>query len=301
MARATLLLLLIPLVAEALAAHHAPRLARAPAAASSARRCARAPAPVASTTLDPNSERVNVSGEDLVVAGAASAAPAHGPLHPLMVLWRFSRPHTLIGSALCIPALSLFAAPAGMAAPALVSTLVPVVLYATLPSLLINIYITGLNQLFDVEIDKVNKPKLPLASGEMSIPAGWATVLTCLALGVGLGLAPSPLASPALLATLLGSVFLGTIYSTPPFRLKRFPLMASFCIMSVRGALINWGFFQHAATTAFGAATLPAGRLAALTGIYVSIYLYICLYLSISIYIHMSIYISLSISLYVYS
>ena len=36
-------------------------------------------------------------------------------------------------------------------------------------ALLMNVCIVGLNQLYDVEIDKVNKPYLPLASGEMSM------------------------------------------------------------------------------------------------------------------------------------
>lgn len=31
-----------------------------------------------------------------------------------------------------------------------------------------NVSIVGLNQLYDVEIDKINKPYLPLASGEMT-------------------------------------------------------------------------------------------------------------------------------------
>ena len=39
---------------------------------------------------------------------------------------------------------------------------------AVVPALLMNVSIVGLNQLYDVEIDKVNKPYLPLASGEMT-------------------------------------------------------------------------------------------------------------------------------------
>lgn len=41
-----------------------------------------------------------------------------------------------------------------------------------MPSVLMNIYVVGLNQLFDVEIDKVNKPYLPLASGKFSMATG---------------------------------------------------------------------------------------------------------------------------------
>jgi homogentisate phytyltransferase/homogentisate geranylgeranyltransferase len=40
-------------------------------------------------------------------------------------------------------------------------------LKCAVPSLLMNMYITGLNQLSDTEIDKINKPYLPLASGEL--------------------------------------------------------------------------------------------------------------------------------------
>ena len=40
---------------------------------------------------------------------------------------------------------------------------------ALVSALLMNVCIVGLNQLYDVEIDKVNKPYLPLASGEMTM------------------------------------------------------------------------------------------------------------------------------------
>ncbi|KAG5560972.1 hypothetical protein RHGRI_004107 [Rhododendron griersonianum] len=39
---------------------------------------------------------------------------------------------------------------------------------------MMNLYAVGLNQLTDVEIDKVNKPYLPLASGEISTELGIA-------------------------------------------------------------------------------------------------------------------------------
>ena len=61
-----------------------------------------------------------------------------------------------------------------------------------------------------------------------------------------------PFATEALQATLLGSAFLGTIYSLSPFRLKRFPLLAATCIFSVRGLLINVGFYAHALVSSFG-------------------------------------------------
>ncbi|GKE58944.1 UbiA prenyltransferase family protein [Tanacetum coccineum] len=46
------------------------------------------------------------------------------------------------------------------------------ILQATLGGCLVNLYTTGINQLSDIEIDKVNKPYLPLASGEFSVETG---------------------------------------------------------------------------------------------------------------------------------
>lgn len=43
---------------------------------------------------------------------------------------------------------------------------------AVIPALCMNVYIVGLNQLYDIDIDKVNKPNLPLASGEFSVATG---------------------------------------------------------------------------------------------------------------------------------
>ncbi|KAL1333453.1 probable homogentisate phytyltransferase 1, chloroplastic isoform X4 [Arachis ipaensis] len=43
---------------------------------------------------------------------------------------------------------------------------------AMVAALFMNIYIVGLNQLSDIEIDKINKPYLPLASGEYSVGTG---------------------------------------------------------------------------------------------------------------------------------
>lgn len=53
---------------------------------------------------------------------------------------------------------------------------------ALIPALLMNVYIVGLNQIYDIDIDKVNKPYLPLASGEFSVTTGITLVTICAAL-----------------------------------------------------------------------------------------------------------------------
>jgi homogentisate phytyltransferase/homogentisate geranylgeranyltransferase len=118
-----------------------------------------------------------------------------------------------------------------------------------IPSLFMNLYITGLNQVTDVDLDKVNKPYLPLASGALSKQDGTAIVVLSLLLSVLFTYSQQwPLQ-----ACVFGSGILGTVYSLPPFRLKRFPLLAAFCILVVRGSLVNMGFYLQAKVAVLGA------------------------------------------------
>ena len=115
---------------------------------------------------------------------------------------------------------------------------------------LMNLYITGLNQITDVEIDKVNKPNLPIPAGHLSPKRATIVVITSLILSLGIGIA-HPASSNGLNTALWASMILGTMYSLPPIRLKRFPVFAAFCIVAVRGAVINAGFFAHAKAVAY--------------------------------------------------
>jgi len=177
---------------------------------------------------------------------------AQKPPFPV-VLWKFTRPHTLIGSFLAIPALHALAAPSYQAL--FSAQAVASIVFAMVPSLLMNLYITGLNQITDVEIDKINKPNLPIAAGILSKRDAKLTVFTALVLSICMGLSHPVFGSQGLNLALWGSGILGTMYSLPPFRLKRFPSLAAFCIVAVRGFTINAAFFSHARTAAFGDAS----------------------------------------------
>mmetsp|Transcript_1307 Transcript_1307/g.2164 ORF Transcript_1307/g.2164 Transcript_1307/m.2164 type:complete len:435 (-) Transcript_1307:519-1823(-) len=170
------------------------------------------------------------------------------PSFPL-VLWRFSRPHTLIGSALAIPSISLLAAPTYKVF-FTTRTLVALT-YAAVPSLLMNLYITGLNQITDVEIDKINKPYLPIAKGDLKKSTAIGVVLAAVVVSLIMSVCNPVLSTSGLQVALWGSFVLGTVYSLPPFRLKRHPLLAAFCIVAVRGTIINAGFYSHALSAAF--------------------------------------------------
>ncbi len=110
---------------------------------------------------------------------------------------------------------------------------------ALIPALLMNVCIVGINQMYDVDIDRINKPYLPLASGALNMAEGCGIVVVtggvALAMGVMWG-------TPPLLATLVGSLLLGIAYSTdvPGLRWKQHPGVAAACILTVRCVMIGW-------------------------------------------------------------
>ncbi|KAJ7979440.1 Homogentisate phytyltransferase 1, chloroplastic-like [Quillaja saponaria] len=100
------------------------------------------------------------------------------------------------------------------------------VLEAVVAAFFMNIYIAGLNQLTDIDIDKVNKQYLPLASGEYSVGTGAIIVISSAILSFWLGLI---VGSQPLFLALFISFVLGTAYSInlPLLRWKRFAMVAA--------------------------------------------------------------------------
>ena len=157
----------------------------------------------------------------------------------LKSFWKFSRPHTIIGTSLSVLALYFIS----LATTSNEITLINLeqMLAVWFTCLCGNIYIVGLNQLYDIEIDRINKPDLPLASGEFSLNQGKAIIAIT---GI-IALLIAALSGVWLFATVVVSLLIGTIYSTPPIRLKQFPFWAAFCILTVRGVIVNIGLFLH--------------------------------------------------------
>jgi homogentisate phytyltransferase / homogentisate geranylgeranyltransferase len=154
-------------------------------------------------------------------------------------LWKFSRPHTIIGTSLSV--LALYFISLATTSNSITTINLEQMSAVWLACLLGNVYIVGLNQLYDVEIDRINKPNLPLASGDLTIKQGQLIVgLT----GI-LSLLIAGLSGVWLLATVAISLLIGTAYSLPPIRLKQFPFLAAFCILTVRGMIVNIGLFLH--------------------------------------------------------
>ena len=168
-------------------------------------------------------------------AGSRAVSGARAP----GVLWRFARPHTVIGTVLSVLALYVVAASAlpgvalGDGAGDLALTL--------LAAVTVNVFIVGINQITDVEIDRINKPALPIAAGELTPrAAGWIVAVSGI---VPLGLAVTQGAVE--LVAVGAALAVGVAYSVPPLRLKRFPTLASLCISGVRGIVVNLGVYAH--------------------------------------------------------
>ncbi|XP_020536614.1 probable homogentisate phytyltransferase 1, chloroplastic [Jatropha curcas] len=161
--------------------------------------------------------------------------------HHFNPLYQFSRPHTVIGTIIGITSVSLLPVET-------ITELSPTffmgLLKALVPSVLMNIYVVGLNQLFDIEIDKVNKPYLPLASGNFSKEIGITIVSISLFMSLGMGIM---FESPPVVAALLISFVLGSVYSVelPFMRWKKQAFLAATCILIVRAIVVQLAFFAH--------------------------------------------------------
>jgi len=98
----------------------------------------------------------------------------------LRALYKFTRPHTIRGTILASIAgttRALIDTP-GALANANWGFMLPRAVIGMIALLMGNAFIVGINQIYDKDIDMMNKPFLPVASGEMSNRFAWATVLT---------------------------------------------------------------------------------------------------------------------------
>ncbi len=164
-------------------------------------------------------------------------------------LWRFGRPHTVAGTLASIAGLYLIALAVAQA-PGLDD-----LAWTLLAGYGVNVFIVGINQIADVEIDRINKPYLPLAAGDLAPAQARVIVAVAGTLPVVLALTQGTVE----LAAVVGGLAVGVAYSLAPLRLKRYPALASLCISGVRSVVVNLGVYAHFA----GAITAPVWALTA--------------------------------------
>lgn len=153
----------------------------------------------------------------------------------LVTLWKFSRPHTIIGSVISI--CTLYVMSCREIGHNIYFEHLPLLLLAIITGITCNIYIVGINQIEDVELDKINKPFLPLASGELSAESALRIVRISLFTSMAIGL----YLSPYLFLVVSISMLIGWAYSCPPLYLRKHHLPAALAIAIVRGLMVNVG------------------------------------------------------------
>jgi 4-hydroxybenzoate polyprenyltransferase len=165
------------------------------------------------------------------------------------VLVDFARPFTLIAPALgfaSAAATAIGATPRETWSPDL---LLPPVLGAIMAAVL-NIASNGLNQIFDLDIDRINKPKRPLPSGRLTLGGAWAITLVSFGVAFVLAWHVAPGGRHECFWMVLAAAVITTLYSVPPFRTKRLGIWANVTIAIPRGVLLKVAGWSSVKTAA---------------------------------------------------
>jgi 4-hydroxybenzoate polyprenyltransferase len=104
---------------------------------------------------------------------------------------------------------------------------------------LLNAGNNALNQIYDLDIDRVNKPKRPLPSGRLSIAQVWWFTNVTYALALVLAWLVAPNGRHECFWLVAVAVVCTYLYSVPPFRTKRLGIWANVTIAIPRGVLLK--------------------------------------------------------------
>ena len=108
--------------------------------------------------------------------------------------------------------------------------------------LCVNVFITGINQIEDVEIDRLNKPWLPIAAGDLSLEAARRIVAVAAIAPVAMAITQGGRRARR---GRHGPGSSAGAYSCPPLRLKRYAALAAGSITFVRSLVVNLGVWLH--------------------------------------------------------
>src|SRR6185436_5609300 len=162
-----------------------------------------------------------------------SAAVTRAP-----VLLEFSRPFTLVAPAL---GFASGAATAAGAAPreAWTTNLLLYPVIGLVMAAVLNAASNALNQIYDLEIDRINKPRRPLPSGRLSLQEAWTFTLVTYAVALVLAWFVEPAGRHECFWIVIVATIITVLYSAPPFRTKRLGIWANVTIAIPRGVLLK--------------------------------------------------------------
>jgi len=149
-----------------------------------------------------------------------------------------ARPFTLVAPALGFMSGALTAIGAQPREPWSPELLIPP-LIGSLMAAVLNGGNNALNQIYDLEIDRVNKPKRPLTSGRLTIAQAWAFSVVTYVLALVLAWLVAPGGRHECFWLVAIAVVCTLLYSVPPFRTKRLGIWANVTIAIPRGVLLK--------------------------------------------------------------
>ena len=97
----------------------------------------------------------------------------------------------------------------------------------------------AINQIYDLEIDRVNKPKRPLTSGRLSMRDAWIFTWVTYAIALVLAWLVAPGGRHECFWLVLAATAGTLLYSVPPARTKRLGIWANITIAIPRGVLLK--------------------------------------------------------------
>jgi 4-hydroxybenzoate polyprenyltransferase len=112
-------------------------------------------------------------------------------------------------------------------------------LIGALMAAVLNSASNALNQIYDLEIDRVNKPKRPLPSGRLTLRQAWAFTWVNYAFALWLAWLVAPDGRHECFWIVVVATILTFLYSAPPFRTKRLGIWANVTIAIPRGVLLK--------------------------------------------------------------
>ena len=130
------------------------------------------------------------------------------------------------------------------------SVLVPPIL-GSLMAATLNAASNAINQIFDLEIDRINKPKRPLPSGRLTLGEVWGFTAITYVIAWTLAWFVAPEGRHECFWIVVIASGITYLYSGPPFRTKRFGLWANVTIAIPRGMLLKVAGWS-AVKTVFG-------------------------------------------------
>ncbi|HJR61026.1 MAG TPA: UbiA family prenyltransferase [Vicinamibacterales bacterium] len=154
-------------------------------------------------------------------------------------LWlELSRPFTLVAPALGVVSGAITAA--GAEPPDLwTADLVRFTLTGAFMAMVLNAGNNALNQIYDLEIDRINKPRRPLTSGRLSIRDAWIFTVIAYAAALLLAWLVAPQGRRECFWIVVAAAVCTFIYSCPPLRTKQRGIWANVTIAVPRGVLLK--------------------------------------------------------------